>query len=118
MGKLTERRIAQTVLRPYIEYMNEPEYGRYERYEKRSARRHPLSVPVVFETGKGRTRDMSATGIYFETESEVELGPIQFAVTLDTSGDHELLQCEGQVIRIDERPAWRGVAARIDRLEF
>jgi c-di-GMP-binding flagellar brake protein YcgR len=88
-------------------------------YEKRSATRHPLSVPVVFDSGRGRTRDMSGSGIYFVTEDPIELGPLRFSVALDTmDDDHELIECVGQVVRIDEMRDHRGVAARIHSMEL
>ena len=62
---------------------------------------------------------MSGNGVYFETSSEIELGPIRFTIGMDViSEDVELMSCEGQVVRIDEKASQRGVAARIDHIEF
>jgi c-di-GMP-binding flagellar brake protein YcgR len=88
-------------------------------YEKRSATRHPLSVPVVFDSGRGRTRDMSGSGVYFVTEDPIALGPLRFSVALDTmDDDYELIECSGQVVRIEDEGDRRGVAARIDSMEL
>jgi hypothetical protein len=103
----------------YIEEMmmvvDSDDYG----HEKRRSRRHPLYVPVFFEAGQGRTRDMSALGIYFETDAPVEIGPLRFSIALDTAApDTSLVWCEGEVVRIEETPRGRGVAAQIDQIQF
>jgi hypothetical protein len=88
-------------------------------YEKRGATRHPLSVPIIFDSGRGRTRDMSGSGIYFETADPVELGPLRFSVALDIQDEEiEMIECMGRVVRIDEKRDRRGVAARIYSMDL
>ncbi|MDX1583823.1 MAG: PilZ domain-containing protein [Thermoanaerobaculia bacterium] len=90
-----------------------------ERYDRRASHRHRFTAPVFFETGVGTTRDLSATGVYFETASEIEPGPIRFSVELDSDSEGTILmKCKGSVVRIDESASRRGVAARIGEIDF
>ena len=75
-----------------------------------------MKVPVSLPGGlTGTTRDISASGIYFETDSE-PLGdlPLVFSVEFKNEvGVGMTLRCRGQVLRVEHQGSRVGVAARI-----
>ena len=77
--------------------------------------RYPVSLTVETERGKGVTRDISAAGIYFETEQPHASGaPIRFTLVLEHADPTPLrLGCAGEVVRVEPRGAAFGVAAAI-----
>ena len=82
----------------------------------RSEERVSMKVPVTLPGGlTGMTRDISASGIYFETDSE-PLGdsPLAFSVEFKNEvGVGMTLRCRGQVLRVEHQGSRVGVAARI-----
>lgn len=51
--------------------------------ERRSAPRHSVELPVLFQGGRGVTRDVSRTGLYFVTSSLLEEGQsVQVSLSL------------------------------------
>ena len=75
-----------------------------------------MSVPVHLPGGgHGQTRDISASGIYFETDLEpIRESPLDFTVEFQNGGVGGLsLRCRGQVLRVDRLGSRIGVAARI-----
>lgn len=88
----------------------------------RSEERVSMKVPVSLPGGlTGITRDISASGIYFETDS-APLGDssLAFAVQFQNeTGVGMTLRCRGQVLRVEHQGKRVGVAARIleSRLE-
>ena len=81
-----------------------------------------MAVPVHLQGGgHGLTRDISASGIYFETDLEpIRDSPLDFTVEFQNGGVGGLsLRCRGQVLRVDRLGSRIGVAARIleSRLE-
>ena len=82
------------------------------RTEERVSMRVPVSLPGGLS---GTTRDISASGIYFETDT-APLGdsPLAFAVELKNEmGVGMTLRCRGQVLRVEHQGSRVGVAARI-----
>jgi hypothetical protein len=81
---------------------------------RRSDERITTSFPVTVNGSAGKTRDISASGIFFEVDENTELGSkINFSVQLDTPGGLLRLVCEGEVIRLEKRDGKLGVAAKI-----
>jgi hypothetical protein len=89
--------------------------------EKPRAPRYRARVPVEFESGKGLTRDFSASGIYFETDRSFSPGqPLEFIIFLehvDTTGPVRV-KCLGEIVRVEESGKRTGVAATIDYYSF
>jgi hypothetical protein len=82
----------------------------------RSEERVNMSVPVTLAGGAtGLTRDISASGIYFETDNEpVGDSPLAFTVEFkNDTGAGMALRCRGQVLRVEHHGARVGIAARI-----
>lgn len=81
---------------------------------RRRDERISTSFPVTVNGSAGKTRDISASGIFFEVDEDTKLGSkIQFSVQLDTPGGILKLVCEGEVIRLEKRDGKLGVAAKI-----
>jgi len=75
-----------------------------------------MRVPVTLPGGlTGMTRDISASGIYFETDNEpVGDSPLAFSVEFKNEvGVGMTLRCRGQVLRVEHQGSRVGVAARI-----
>jgi hypothetical protein len=82
--------------------------------EHRTEERVRAALRVSLGDTTGITRDVSASGLYFETDGWFAPGqPITLAVDIDTAGGKIALWCQGLVLRVDERGAQRGVAVRI-----
>jgi hypothetical protein len=93
--------------------MTEPQGEK--RREKRSAFRYPVSVPVELEHGTGITRNLSVSGVYFETDHPVHPdAPFRFALVLVNGR----LNCEGRIVRVEGREGKLGVAAAITTSQF
>ncbi len=70
--------------------------------------------------GTGITRDVSASGVFFETDVNYAAGSeITFSIELGTPGGKFMLKCKGQIVRVEQRDGKIGVAAKIieSRLE-
>ena len=93
----------------------------------RNAVRFPLHLPVTLKTStaehRAQTIDISAGGILFRTETEVEVGSVvEFAVAMpgDVLGSDRdvLVSCQGRVVRCSEESSGRSVAVVIDEYKF
>ncbi|MEO6593743.1 MAG: PilZ domain-containing protein [Planctomycetota bacterium] len=82
---------------------------------QRTEERITLSLPINLEGGAaGVTRDISASGIYFETDLKQTVGSmIDFALDFDNHGMGMTLNCHGQIVRVEEHEKHRGLAVRI-----
>lgn len=82
--------------------------------EKRRDERIFTALPVDLGTATGITRNVSASGVFFEVDATYLLGStISFTVALDTPGGKMMLKCEGEIVRIEPRDARMGVAVKI-----
>jgi hypothetical protein len=83
---------------------------------RRKEQRFSSVVDVMFEGGAGISRNVSPSGIYFETESP--LAPralLTFSVDCTMpSGEPVRMKCEASIVRIEGLPGGRiGVGAEI-----
>lgn len=104
--------------------------------EARTGKRFPLELPIRIHQKKtqlgkeGTTADLSAAGVYIQTNSELSVGsPIEFDITLPakvlgTPSDVEV-HCTGRVVRREDngkngrgRKKKSGVACVIDQYKF
>lgn len=78
--------------------------------------RHRLNVVVEFGSERSVTRDVSIGGIYFESQTPVEVGDhIRFALVFEQRNHEPLrVECDGVVIRTEALEDAIGVAATID----
>jgi hypothetical protein len=93
----------------------------------RNAVRFPLHLPVTLKTSteehRAQTIDISAGGILFRTETDVEVGSVvEFTVAMpgDVLGSDRdvLVRCQGRVVRCSEEFSGRSVAVVIDEYKF
>jgi len=86
---------------------------------KRRAVRFDTVLPVEMGNLHGLARNISATGIYFESEAAPALGShVYFAVELTVRGEKVKLMCDGKVLRVDYKDGVQGIAAMLDDLFF
>ncbi len=89
--------------------------------ERRQGLRYPIELPVEVEQAAGRTRDISISGIYFETEgtfspeTQIELTLLWEPTLLGTP---MRIKCKGQVVRVERHEGKLGVAIAIDAYGF
>lgn len=83
--------------------------------EHRSEPREALVLPVNLAAGgQGVTRDISASGLYFETDSELQVdSAVDFAIELHTSAGPVKLVAQGKVMRIEHTGGRTGVAVKL-----
>jgi len=75
---------------------------------------------VTFAAGQGVTRNVSASGIYFVTDSAFAVGqPIKLHIEFDDlPGGPLAVICDARVVRVEKDGTARGVAATIAKFEF
>jgi hypothetical protein len=84
--------------------------------ERRKAPRFQVALRVELPAGTGITRDLSASGVFFETDLVFALGQvIQFALVFEHIDPRQpvRLRCQGQVVRVERRNDTLGVAVAI-----
>ena len=96
--------------------------------ERRHSKRFPMELPVTVKPQDGAeqkcaTRDISAGGVFFFCDLEFVLNsPIQLVMILPpeiTGGGKLWVCCHGRVVRVeDSADGQRGVAVKVERLEF
>jgi hypothetical protein len=104
-----------------------PKSSEPPRQEVRCAVRFPLELPVALSTGKAdleaHTRNVSASGVLFELDSELKTGlDIKFSLRmpgpiLGTAHD-VLVHCLGRVVRCSLSNTHYLAAATIDEYRF
>lgn len=88
---------------------------------RRAQQRVSAALPVKVEgRATGITRDISPSGIYFETDVEMTSGSaIHFSLEFDNPSGKLLLECSGEIVRVERAGGKVGIAAKIveSRLE-
>lgn len=86
--------------------------------EKRREERVSASLPINMEGTAGIARDVSASGIFFETDVAYSIGsPVSLALDLDTPWGKVMLRCHGKIVRIEHRDEKVGVAVQFTNTE-
>jgi len=86
---------------------------------KRKEERVHAALPVDLGNGTGITRDVSASGMYFETDVDYAAGSeISLSIEFDTPGGKLVMKCQGQIVRVEHRDGKVGVAAKIIESRF
>jgi hypothetical protein len=82
--------------------------------EARREERVPVTLPVTLHEGAGITRDVSPTGIFFETDLDYRAGSsIEFSLELENAGAKMIMKCQAEIVRVEHRDGRVGVAAKI-----
>ena len=74
-----------------------------------------VTRPVKVDRVTGVTRNVSTSGVFFETNVEYAEGSkINFAIELEGPREEKsMLWCQGEIVRVEHRDGKVGVAARI-----
>jgi hypothetical protein len=84
--------------------------------DRRNARRYVVALPLEWSQGRGLTRNVSESGVYFETNKTAPIGSaIRMSMVLgqaDPEGRFRV-ECEGEVLRVEPHDGRVGIAARI-----
>ena len=83
--------------------------------ERRRGERYKLALPVQLNDGIGTTCDISTSGILFETASAYTIGE---TIQLSLRFEHETLQCEARVVRVEPHNGQFGVAVEMTSYAF
>lgn len=82
--------------------------------DQRTNVRFDTGLPVSIEGAAGETHNVSAHGVYFETDVEQSVGSlVNFTVEFTLYGRKHRLLCEGKVVRVEPRGDRIGVATRL-----
>ena len=83
--------------------------------ELRREERIPAVLPVLFLGGRGTTRNVSASGMFIETEYALPLGgEVDFIIEFDHHAGGPLqVRCAATILRMVENGGSRGIAAAI-----
>lgn len=88
--------------------------------EARAAPRYPVRWPVRLRQGEAVTRDISASGMYLESEVELVAGDaVEFDVILPRHrGVTEILHCLGRAVRVERLGAHFGLGVSLNSYRF
>lgn len=82
--------------------------------------RFESDLRITLVQGDGVMRNVSASGVYFETSANFKLGEA-LKFTIEFSGDQigdVSAHCQAHVVRVERRGALMGVGAAFDNIEF
>lgn len=80
----------------------------------RAADRFASELPLHIKGVDGLTKNVSATGVYFETTAQPEPGSrVNFVVEVVINGQNVNMVCAGQVVRVDHIDGKVGVAVKL-----
>ena len=86
---------------------------------QRNADRFDTQLPVDIDGIPSLTRNISATGMYVETDTHQTPGShIHFTVEVVVWGKKLKLVCDGEVVRVDQNGDKTGVAVKLDNSFF
>lgn len=82
--------------------------------DHRAAARFDTELAVDVQGLTARTRNISANGVYFETDVDLPIGSLlNLNVQFTQGGRKHWLACEGKVLRVTHESGHNGVAARL-----
>lgn len=82
--------------------------------DHRAAARFETELAVDMAGLKAEARNISATGVYFETDVDLPLGSvITLNVQFTYGGRKHLVECEGKVVRVTHEDGHHGVGAQL-----
>jgi len=82
--------------------------------ENRRAKRVRALLPVqIGKAHQGLTRDVSASGAFFETDASYRVGSVvRFAINLETPWGPARFDYRGRIVRLERHDGTLGVAVR------
>ena len=84
------------------------------RPDHRAAARFDTALAVDVAGLKAQARNISATGVYFETDVDLPLGSlVNLDVQFTQGGRMHLVACEGKVVRVTRADGQHGIGAQL-----
>jgi hypothetical protein len=78
-----------------------------------------MDSTIAVNDGTGRTIDISATSVYFETDRRFTPGDqVAIVFPLERTGPGASVRCAAQIVRIEPRGEGFGVAATYEPVAF
>lgn len=82
---------------------------------ERGDERFPTELPIETDGFAGMTKNISATGIYFETQASHEVGTrVHLTIDVTVQGEKLKMVCDGFVVRVDQKDGVLGIAAKLE----
>jgi len=86
----------------------------HRREDRRAAERFVASMPASVNGGDATTQDLSASGLSFVTDRAYQPGErIEVTIEYLLDGHHYPLQCEAEVVRVQQCPQGYTIGARL-----
>ncbi|MFC5497563.1 PilZ domain-containing protein [Caenimonas terrae] len=87
---------------------------RVEDPDHRAAARFDTAMTVDVSGHKAEAHNISATGVYFETDVDMPLGSlVNLSVQFTHGGRKHWVSCEGKVVRVTHADGHHGVGAQL-----
>ena len=84
-----------------------------ETQDKRRQKRLGATFPVRLGKSAGVTRDVSASGVFFETDVAYHRGSkIHFEINLETPWGKAVCDCDGKIVRVERHDGAVGIAVQ------
>jgi len=81
--------------------------------EKRMGERLGAALRVKLGKLLGVTRDVSASGVFFETDAAYAVGSkVHFEINLDTPWGKTVCDCDGRIVRVERHDGAVGIAVQ------
>lgn len=91
-----------------------PDAFTHKTADHRAAARFDTALEVDVEGLTAKTRNISASGVYFETDVDLPIGSVlNLSVQFTHGGRNHWLTCEGKVVRVTSADGRHGVAAQL-----
>ena len=82
--------------------------------DHRAAARFDTALAVSVAGRKAETQNISATGVFFETDLDMPLGSlVSLSVQFTYGGRKHWMECEGKVVRVTHSDGHHGVGAQL-----
>ena len=82
--------------------------------DHRAAARFETALAVSVAGRKAETQNISATGVFFETDVDMPLGSlVNLSVQFTYGGRKHWMDCEGKVVRVTHEDGHHGVGAQL-----
>ncbi len=83
------------------------------------ADRFASELPLEIDGASGLTRNVSATGVYFETTADQAPGSrVHFVVEVTVKGERLKMVCAGDVVRVERKLDTVGIAVKLSSSFF
>ena len=87
--------------------------------ERRRSPRYRIDSTIAVNGGTGRTIDISATSVFFESRRRFTPGEqIAIVFSLERTGPGASVKCAAEIVRVEPRGEMYGIAATYEPVAF